>query len=44
LPSEPGFTFEGAHSGTANRYHIFVHAPAPDGTDMVIGFDASDLR
>ena len=42
LPSELDFSFEGAHSGTANRYYVLVHAPATDGTDRVIGFTATD--
>lgn len=34
--------FEGAHAGTPNRYHVYVHAPDPDGTDRIIGFEALD--
>ena len=37
-------SFEGSHAGTVNRYHVFVHAPAPDGTDRVVGFEASDFK
>jgi len=35
-------TFEGSHAGTPNRYHVYVHVSAPDGTDRIIGFDALD--
>ena len=42
LPSEPDFTLEGEHNGTSNRYQIMVHAPASDGTDRIIGFEALD--
>ncbi len=37
-------SFEGSHSGTPNRYHIWVHAPAQDGEDRIIGFEAIDLN
>ena len=36
--------FEGSHSGTPNRYHVWVHAPAPDGEDRIIGFEALDFN
>ena len=36
--------FEGHHSGTPNRYQVWVHAPAPDGEDRIIGFDALDFN
>jgi len=29
--------FEADHAGTPNLYTVFVHAPAPDGSDRVIG-------
>lgn len=30
-------TFEGNHGGTPNGYTVWIHAPAPDGEDRVIG-------
>ena len=36
--------FEGSHGGTPNRYHVWVHAPAPDGEDRIIGFEALDFN
>lgn len=41
-PSGGDVSFEGSHAGTANRYHVLVHVPAPDGTDRIIGFEALD--
>jgi len=41
-PDGDEVTFEGSHAGTPNRYHVYVHVPAPDGTDRIIGFEALD--
>lgn len=37
---QSGHTFEAEHAGTPNRYTVFVHAPAPDGTDRIIGMES----
>ena len=31
------YAFEADHAGTPNLYTVFAHAPAPDGTDRIIG-------
>lgn len=31
--------FEADHAGTPNLYTVFVHAPAPDGSDRIIGME-----
>lgn len=39
VTATPGseISFEANHSSTPNAYHVFVHAPAPDGEDRIIG-------
>lgn len=36
--------FEADHAGTPNAYTVFVHAPAPDGTDRIIGMSSRELK
>jgi len=36
--------FEADHAGTPNAYTVFVHAPAPDGTDRVIGMNSQEVK
>lgn len=36
--------FEADHAGTPNRYTVFVHAPAPDGADRIIGMESRVLN
>lgn len=36
--------FEADHAGTPNAYTVFVHAPAPDGTDRVIGMKSQEVK
>ena len=33
------YAFEADHAGTPNLYTVFVHAPAPDGSDRIIGME-----
>jgi len=36
--------FEADHAGTPNAYTVFVHAPAQDGTDRVIGMKSREVK
>ena len=33
------YAFEADHAGTPNLFTVFVHAPAPDGADRIIGIE-----
>jgi hypothetical protein len=36
--------FEAEHAGTPNRYTVFVHAPAQDGYDRIIGMESQTFN